>query len=115
MKIENESLKIQNFFPKHKPTVSRYFISSIIKYKKYSYGKKENFINFIKLNIITNTCAKLLQKPNPSSFHFHDLRQPKVKSKTKILFSFLHKILYFPSDFYTIILKNIYSINEKVN
>ena len=45
----------------------------------------------------------------------HDIRQQKVNSKAKILLSFLQKIFYFPFHFYTIILKNIYCINEEVH
>ena len=44
----------------------------------------------------------------------HDIRQPKVKSKTKILLSFLQKIFYFPFNRYTIFFKNIDFINKKI-
>ena len=44
----------------------------------------------------------------------HDIRQLKVKHKTKILLSFLQKIFYFPFNRYTIFFKNIDFINKKI-
>ena len=59
---------------------------------------------------------KNIQKKNHlPEFGPHALRQPKVKSKTKILLSFLQKIFYFPFDLYVILFKNIDFVNKDVN
>ena len=62
-----------------------------------------------------NQFYSYLEKCNIKRIKFHILRQPKVKSKTKILYSFLQKIFYFPFDLYAIFFKNIDFINKDVN
>lgn len=95
--------------------VSDHVIKTLQELKKQNKAKQNDFIISVKPNIITNNFCRLLKKMQMLHFRFHDLRQPKVKSKTKILLSFLQKIFYFPFDLYVILFKNIDFVNKDVN
>ncbi len=95
--------------------LSNAIIDTLQRFKKENKAKKEDFVIPIEPSTITVNFSRLLSKINLPHFRFHDLRQPKVKSKTKILLSFLQKIFYFPFDLYVILFKNIDFVNKDVN